>query len=654
MNNRTTIMIALLAIAMMVGAASAGIEVTGIDAIYANNSTESPAVDSYTEEEQHVKEITMAHEKQLERIKQMPRTSDNLYVYVYEYYWYDIGPNKLIKESIPSMHISFSLYDTEVDEVTVDLRLPVGTTPEYSYGDIPEEIRYNDVTGELSLTYDTSDITDEYVWTDFNLPGLDGENPFVTVPTVNATPSYCAPFESKEVTLSLSPAVMKEAYDWGYVQLEVSDVNTTEITDITPEASHTYDGSSYAYAYWYYYDFDELAEHVMDVYIENDIDEVDTRYGCNVEKYTGTNVEILSVTTSPSVTVSTSNYTYIGSDVHFDLDPTNYTEVHGFLEGTAYNEFGEVLSGAEVRISGMDFYLYKITDENGKYSVMLPPWVYSISADYGYVAYDDEYESEYYDVFVTQDTTTTQDLTLYKVPTVKMEIEPIDDDLTGGEISYSVIIENTGSKTESISLYGYDSVYNSTGYYIYDVLEWTFSDDYFDLDPGETKVVIADAGFVGTEPLDWGKYAFKIYCYPESDDIQGYYYLRDFFEVHGALDITVIADKDVYMIGEAIYLETSITSYEESYNIDFGIDVGYSDEGWNYANLTGLYYPAYHTWNGWIPIAIPTSKLMPPGDYEFIVWVRDSTTGQLIGEGSDTVSISHGKGIERMPIKSFG
>jgi len=610
-------------------------------------NVDNPAV-GYSVREEH-EEMLQIRNTQLERLKRMPK-SPGLYVHVCEYYWYNLAPGKLIKERTPRMAVSLDLYNVKVDKVTIDLQLPVGITPEYTWGDIPE-IYYNDATGELSLTYDTSDMTDEYIWTEFNLPELE-VNPFVTIPAANATPSYCAPFEAKEITLSLSPAVLKEKYDYGRVELSLSGVETTKIVDVTPEADYEYDGDYSATAYWYYSDFDELPEHVMKVHVENDLDEVEVWYECNVEKYTGTNVGILNVTTSPTVPVSISSDTWIDSDVYFDLDPANYTLMHGFLEGTARTETGEVLSGARVLISGAGYHITKVTDENGRYRVMLPPWAYSVSAEYGYVAYDVEYESERYDVFVGQNTTTEQNLTLYKVPTVRMKISPIDDDLTDGKISYYITVENTGSRVESISLYGDDDVWNGTDY-IWDVLEWTFSENYFDLDPEETRVVRVDAEFVGTEPLGWGRYAFEIYCYPESNGIQGYYYLKDFFEVHGVFDVAVNAHKDVYVIGEVIHLKMNITSYGGPYTIDFGIDVEYSGERWNYGRLTGLRYPADYTWTGEIPIPIPKSRLVPPGDYEFIVWIRDSATGQPLGEGSDTIRIEHGRARDLSNLGKF-
>lgn len=614
-------------------------------------------------EEERGKEIQKAHEMLLERIKQMPKTPGNLYVYVYEYYNYDLGPDKLIKSYIPSLYLHINLYDVDIDSVTVDFQLPVGITPEYNYGYIPEDIYYNEATGKLSVTYDTSEMTDGYLYTGFNLPGLD-VNPFTTAPPIPyVMPSYCAINESKGVTVALSPATLKETYDWGNVYFQVMDVKNISITDTTPIANYTYvyndttpyngDYYSYAYAAWYLYGFNSLPAHAMSVYLQNDIDEVDTWYSCYMGKYTGTNVEIIDVTTKPDVSVYSDMSTDIYSYVYSNLDPANSTTPHGFLEGIAYTETGGVLSGAEVRISGMDFYLHEITDKNGKYHAMLPPGTYSVSADYGYIAYDDEYKSEYFSVSVSEDATTTQDLMLYKVPTVKMKISPIDDLIGDGAICYDVTIKNTGDKTESISLYGYDWVWDSTGYYLYDILEWTFSENYFELDPGEKKVVRADAEFVGTEPLDWGKYAFMIYCYPESDGIRGYYYLTDFFEVHGVFDIEVAADKDTYTIGEPIKLGMKLESHGGPYNIDLGIDVEYSDERWNYGALTGQNYPANYIWTGKILIAIPSSKLMPPGDYEFIVWIKDSATGQLLGEGSDTVSIEHGKLSEKISIEKF-
>lgn len=71
----------------------------------------------------------------------------------------------------------------------------------------------------------------------------------------------------------------------------------------------------------------------------------------------------------------------------------------------------------------------------------IPPWIYKVDAEYGFMPYDAEYKSEHYDVMVWGIEPIVQDLTLYKVPTVKMTIDPIDGDLTDEEISYNVTIE---------------------------------------------------------------------------------------------------------------------------------------------------------------------------------------------------------------------
>lgn len=190
-------------------------------------------------------------------------------------------------------------------------------------------------------------------------------------------------------------------------------MKSISITETTPEADYTYvyndtdsyDGDYYSngYASWDYYDTLLFPEHSMRVHLQNDIDEVDTWYEYDLEKYSGTNIKLLSVTTSPTVTTSTDHYTWIDCDSVVGLDPANYSVPHGVLKGTIRNTIGETVKGAEVRISHYGepyIYIYKITDENGKYSVMLPPEDYDVSADYGFKAYDNEYESMYNNVIV--------------------------------------------------------------------------------------------------------------------------------------------------------------------------------------------------------------------------------------------------------------
>jgi hypothetical protein len=551
--------------------------------------------------DEHEKEVQAVHEKRLEKIEQMPRTPGTLYVTVWEDYWYDFGADELIKEHVSDLEINLELYNVKADEVTVNLQLPVGIKPEYAGGFIPSKIYFDEKTGDFSVTFDTSENT--YIGTYFNLPGLD-LNPFSVVPVPSVSPSYCAINESKEVTVKLSSAILKEEYDYARAYLKVSDVKTISITETTPEANntdvytdtHPYYGDygSYAYARWHRYDFESLPEHTMKVYLQNDIDEVDTWYEYLMKKYSGTNVKLLNVTTSPAVTTFTDFYTYIDCDSTICLDPANYTVPHGVLKGTARNETGEILRGAEVRITGAPtlqyadvrnenynykqppppiptptprppvsptLYIYKITDENGNYSVMLPPGNYSVYADYGFKAYGDEYETiDYYNVTVEDGVNTTQDLTFYRVPTVKMSITPVDDVMTeeDNKISYDVTIENTHTKTENISLYAYDDTHSNSGW-IDDALDWTFSEDYFNLDPGENKTIRTEAEYVRKEDLQEERYAVEFRCNLRSDDFGGHYYLYDFFDFKEIqkLSVSVSTDKIDYQPRDI--METTIT-----------------------------------------------------------------------------------------------
>ena len=658
----TAVMLLSVLVAMIPAMAMAA-TCEGVEEAQAQTSLaiDNPAA-VYSAEEEREKEMQKVREMQLARLKQMPKQPGTLHAHVSENYYHSIGSDKLIKDWTPEVGIHLDLWDVEVDTVKVNLRLPAGIIPEYDRGYIPDEIYYDEGSGEFTVIYDTSEVEEGWVETHFLLPGLDpGFSPFVTVPVPNATPGYCAPFESKEVTLSLSPAVLSEVYDWGWVDLDVSNVASTEITSTTPDADDAWDGEWSAHAHWYYEDVSEFPEHTMVVDLSNNNYEVSTWYHCSVEKRTGTNIELIEVVTEPDITVDSHISTQVHADIGFDLDPTNDEMAHGFLEGIAVSETGEVLSGAKVGISGMGLHIEKITDENGKYSAMLPPWVYGTDARYSFVPYSDEYRSEYSEVFVSQDTTTTQNLTLYKAPTVKMKINPVDGDLTDDVISYEVTIENTDDETEHINLWGSDWAFDSTGYWFHEILKWEFSESHFDLAPGETRVVRADAKFAGAEPLDWGKYAFQIDCEPESViisspqniSIRGHYQLKDFFEVGGVFDVTVDADKEAYTIGETVKLGIALVSHGGPYKIDFKIDVEHLGDEWNYMVSPGKRYPADYTWTGAIPIVIPKSKLMPPGDYEFIVRITDSATGQLLGEGSDTVRIEHAKIMEKITIESF-
>jgi hypothetical protein len=341
--------------------------VTATDKVITADVPAFPAFDHKTNAstifaDEHEKEVREVQEKRLEKIEQMPRTSGMLYVTVWEDYWYDLGADELIKEHVSDLEINLELYNADVDEVTVNLQLPVGIKPEYGWGFIPSKIYFDEKTGDFSVTFDTSETSDTYIGTYFNLPGLDLD-PFSTVPALNVSPSYCAINESEEVTVKLGSAILEEEYDYARAYLEVSGVKTILITETTPEANYTdvhndtypYDGDywSYAMAKWYYKNsILTLPEHTMKVYLQNDIDEVDTGYDYNVEKYSGTNVKLLNVTTSPAVTTSTGHNTYIDCDSRINLDPANYTVPHGVLKGTARNETGEILRGAEVRIIG--------------------------------------------------------------------------------------------------------------------------------------------------------------------------------------------------------------------------------------------------------------------------------------------------------------
>ena len=240
--------------------------------------------------DEHEKEVREVQEKRLEKIEQMPKKPGTLYVTVCEDYWYDLGADELIKEQVSDLEIKLELYNAEVDEVTVNLQLPVGIKPEYAGGFIPSKIYCDEKTGDFSVTFDTSEMSDTYIGTYFNLPGLDLD-PFSVVPIPSVSPSYCAINESKEVTVKLSSAILEEEYDYVDTYLRVSDVKTISITETTPEANYTeahndtnpYDGEydSYAYARWYRYNIESLPEHTMKVYLQNDIDEVDIWYDYN-------------------------------------------------------------------------------------------------------------------------------------------------------------------------------------------------------------------------------------------------------------------------------------------------------------------------------------------------------------------------------------
>ncbi|RLG38673.1 MAG: hypothetical protein DRN91_02000 [Candidatus Alkanophagales archaeon] len=117
-----------------------------------------------------------------------------------------------------------------------------------------------------------------------------------------------------------------------------------------------------------------------------------------------------------------------------------------------------------------------------------------------------------------------------------------------------------------------------------------------------------------------------------------------------AFIITVSADKDVYTLGEVVRLNTQLQSIGGPYFIDFGIDLSYKGERWTFAVVENVWYPADRTWSGMLPLRIPRSRLVPPGDYHIYIWVKDASIGQLLGEGSDVVTITHGRLKEKIDI----
>lgn len=294
--------------------------------------------------------------------------------------------------------------------------MPIGIKPEYDWGFIPSKIYFDEKTGIFSATFDTSETSKTYLYTYFNLPGLEFDfDPFETLPVPDVTPSYCALEDSEDVALKLSPAKLKTNYDYAHVWLEVYDVKSISITETTPEADYTY--------------------------------------------------------------------------------------------------------------------VYNDTDS--------------------------------YDVTVKDGVDTTQDLTLYPVPTVKMSITPVDDIMTEKEIKicYDITIENTHTKIESISLYADDDIYNGS-YWTYDALDWTFSESYFSLNPGEKKVIKAEAEYVGREDLQEEKYAVEFWCHPTSEGITGFYYLYDFFEFREIpkLSVSVSTDKTDYHPGDVMEVTITMTN----------------------------------------------------------------------------------------------
>jgi len=616
--------------------------------------------------EKMCKKLFEIHKKHLEEIKRsvMSKQSSDVYVWITEDYSFSMGSNKL--SWAPHLYISIDINDVRLDKITLKLKLPSGVEPIYGWGDIPETFNFDESTGILTITYDCLDTY--YVWTSIYLLGLEVYSPFIVTPKPEVNPSYCAPNESTYVTLTLTKLTLDSGYDWAYVWLEVDDVKNVSIVSTTPEADWTYsyndtdpwngDYYSYAYAEWYYDYLDSLPEHTMTVYVQNDIDEVDIWYSCGIEKYTSTNVQIVDIITEPDVSVYSDSYTWIGLGTWMDLDPVNYTLPHGFIVGKVVDKLGRSLGGAELHIdivsSGYHIEcINKITDENGAFTVMLPPGDYWIWAEWGFVPFDDEYEAGY-SVTVDQGETVTLNLVLYKVPTVKMKVEPIDDNLADdGEITYIITVINTGTKTEEIDLYGDCCVWND--YYYYCDLEWTFSDNSFTLLPGQSKSVTAYAKFVGTEPISYGKYVTKIWCYPSTSDgmATGYYYMYPLLDVK-YFDIQVEADKDTYTPGETVRLNLDLTSNGGPYLIKAKLIIEYE----NLINVTlrevTFLYPKDYTITKTIYVHLP--KYVPSGHYVFKVLIESSDGTLLLGKDGDcikVVSSTTGNKISNFKVKDF-
>lgn len=494
-------------------------------------------------------------------------------VSVSEYYDYNLGGTP---SYMPSLYVSVYDYG-DVDSVSLELQLPKNINPTLSYSNVQVEYKYDSSTGILDIEF--IDIATECsyysLYAEFRLENMKPmPYPITNTPTLSITPTDFGANSSGYVNINLGAITLDGIYNWTEVLYEVSDVKTISVVSTTPTANSTHwyndtscyggDCWSYAHAHWYSYDVSSLPSRAANFSVENDIDEVDVYTTIDLEKYTWTNAEVISVSIPHTL------WQYTDNEVrnHQTLNPVNLGDIYGIIKGTVYDR-SNVVPGATVyaySYSGpYNLYLYTLTDQNGNYSFKVPSGLWYV---YAYTA---NFSTPTSSVNVASGVVNTVNLYGNYTPTARITIEPIDTALDPS-VSYNITVENTFNEMIYVSIGDWASVYlfnesKCWWEFFHSDFDWTFSTNNFYLNPGESKTVKSELEYIRTKPpLVNGKYKEYLDLSVEANNVWNKYGQDVYFS--RGMDSKIYTDNTSYTTGDSMKLSLKVTNSGDGQTVD--------------------------------------------------------------------------------------